>query len=216
MCWSAPVSLATFISSSLMSAYLWNRNITNDKPFAIFIMCFSLMQLFEFFMWSDMKDHSFSSKLALIFIFLQPFSLVAGLYYFRPTLYKQLWEKAVLLGVGVLSLLKASVAAYNGFVTDADKKWLSVKGKRCHLVWSFIKNNDKMPQLARVDNMYILLLLLAMLMIKPIAHALFFVFLTFGACLYTKKYYPGENGSLWCWIANIIALTAIAAPYLKL
>ena len=210
MCWSAPVSLATFISSSLMCAYLWNRNITNDKPFAIFIMCFASMQLFEFFMWSDMKGHSFSSKLSLVFVLLQPLSLVAALYYYRPNLYKQLWEKAVLLGVGLLSLLKASVATYHAFVTDAKGKWLSVKGPNCHLVWWFNKYANKMPQLAQLDYMYNFLLIMAMLMIKPFGHALFFVFLTFGACLYTNKYYPGENGSLWCWLANIVALTAIA------
>jgi hypothetical protein len=55
MCWNAPVSLASFIISLILCAYIWQRNLQNDKALAIFIVWFSLMQLFEFFMWRDMK-----------------------------------------------------------------------------------------------------------------------------------------------------------------
>ncbi len=204
------MSLATFISSSIMCAYLWHRNITNDKPFALFIMCFSLMQLFEFFMWIDMKGHTVPAKLSLIFLQLQPLTLVAGLYYLRPTIYKELWEKLVLLGVGLISLLKALSAAFYAFVTDAKGKWLSVKGPHCHLIWWFNKHSNRLPRLALTDHLYGLMLLCAILMIKPFKNALFYSFLTISTYFITKKYYPGENGSLWCWVANFVALSAIA------
>ena len=109
MCWNAPVSLTTFITSVVMCAYLWSRdnNNNNDKALAIFIFCFSLMQLFEFFMWLNMKEHTFVSKLSLIFNLLQPFALAASLYYYslkaKPGLKYSNLEKVVLEGGDILN-----------------------------------------------------------------------------------------------------------------
>ena len=215
MCWNAPVSLATFITSVIMCAYLWQRNIANDKPFALFIFWFSFMQLFEFFMWRDMKGHTFVSKLSLIFILLQPLSLVGGLYYFRPTLYKELWEKLVLLGIGLISLIKTAVATFYAFIIETKGKWLSVKGPHCHLIWWFTRHNKLLPLLSRANTSYCLLLLASMLMIKPFSYALIWFIFSLLSCLYTMKYFPHESGSLWCWIATFLGFLAIAAPYLS-
>jgi len=216
MCWNAPVSMATFISSTVICAYLWKRNIINDKPLAIFILCFSSMQLFEFFMWRDMKGHTLSSKLSLFFLLLQPFSLAAALYYFRPNLYKSLWEKLVLLITGLISLLKAAAATFYAFVTDAKGKWLSVKGPNCHLIWWYTKHIKQLPFLARVDYLYGFLLIAALSMLKPFSHALIAIILTIGTFFLTKIFYDRyENGSLWCWVGNIAALIAIVLPFFR-
>ena len=62
-----------------MCAYLWYRNEINDRALSLWIFSFALMQLFEFFMWSNMKNHSFVSKISLIFILLQPLVLSGAL-----------------------------------------------------------------------------------------------------------------------------------------
>ena len=209
MCWNAPVSLATFITSAIMSAYLWQRNSFNDKPLAIFIVWFSFMQLFEFFMWRDMKGHTVSAKLSLVFILLQPLALVAGLYYYSGAKYKEQWEKLVLLGIGLISLIKGLSAAVYAFFIDTENKWLSVKGPHCHLIWWFFKNFNSLPRIITGDIVYFLTLFLALVMVKPLNIGLFysgFAVLTFYL---TRTFYPNEYGSLWCWAANLFALLVI-------
>ena len=117
MCWNAPVSLATFIISSLMCLYLWFRNLHNDRVLSIWIFWISIMQLFEFFMWRDMKNHSVFSKLALINILLQPFVLAAGLFYYYKRIYS-VGEKIVLGGIIGISLIKAIVGLFYAFISQ--------------------------------------------------------------------------------------------------
>jgi hypothetical protein len=175
MCWNARVSLGTFISSLIMCAYLWTRNLTNDKPLAIFIGWFATMQLFEFFMWRNMKNHTVATKLSLVFILLQPLSLAAGLYYYSGALY-QYWEKVVLGLITIVSGIKGLAAFIYSFFIDTQRPWLSVKGPHCHLVWWFFKNYNSLPRIVTGDGIYFLSLFLAVLMVRPLNLGLFYRF----------------------------------------
>lgn len=213
MCWNARVSLATFISSLIMCAYLWSRHLTNDKPLAIFIGWFACMQLFECFMWRNMKNHTFVAKIALIFILLQPLSLVAGLYYYSGALY-QYWEKIVLGLIALVSGIKGLAALIYAFFIDTQRQWLSVKGPHCHLVWWFFEHFNSLPRIVTGDIVYFLALFLALLMVRPLYRGLLygcFALLTLGL---TRTFYPTEYGSLWCWVVNLFALFVILEPHL--
>jgi len=110
-------SLATFLISSLMCLYLWFRNLHNDRILSIWIFWFSLMQLFEFFMWRNMTNHSVFSKLALINILLQPLVLAAGLFYYSKNVYN-LTEKVVLGSVIGISFIKAMAGVFYAFISQ--------------------------------------------------------------------------------------------------
>jgi hypothetical protein len=213
MCWNAPVSLGTFISSVLMCMYIWYRNGDNDRPLAIWIAWFSLVQLFEFFMWRDMSEHTLVSKLTLILGLLQPFSLAAGLYYYTKAKPSSSWRKPILLGVMLLSLIQAIRASFYAF-KESTAKWLSEKGPNCHLIWWFAKNEEKLPFLARPNFIFKYNLLIAVLAIKPFKVALVYAFIGFMTHLITYRFYPKEAGSLWCWVSNILALITILRPYI--
>jgi len=220
MCWNAPVSLITFITSALMCLFLWYRNNSNnnDRALSIFIFWFSLMQLLEFFMWTAMQDHSFVSKLSLLALHLQPFALVAGLYYYslkaKSSVYKySKLEKTILLGIAAFSLLKTISAANYAFITNTDTNWSSVKGPHCHLVWWFSRNAKKLPQLAQVNTLWGILLFAALAMIKPLKQMFVYLLLGLMGWAFTYIYYPKEIGSIWCWIANFMGMIAIAMPY---
>lgn len=215
MCWNAPVSLATFIISSLMCLYLWFRNLHNDRVLSIWIFWFSLMQLLEFFMWRNMNDNSVFSKLALINIFLQPFMLATALLYYSKNVYN-LTEKVVLGSVIGISFIKAVSATFYAFVTQKNKNWLSVKGPHCHLVWWFMKNSNQLPYLTRVNELFMVPLSLATLLIKPFSQGLIYFLLGFFSHSYVSIFYPQERGSLWCWIAIFMGVIAIMLPSLKL
>lgn len=207
MCWSAEVSLITFISSSLLCSYLWWRNGTNDRAIAIWVFWFSLMQLFEFFMWRNMKNHTWASKLSYIFILMQPVVLAIALLVYRESLQYN-WVKWILYGLICLGIMKVISGSYFAYVTQAGKKWLSVRGEHCHLIWPFLGMKE-MPYLAKFNWTWYLALALSIMCITPTS--LGAIYLVFGIVTYnvTKAYYGNEVGSLWCWICNALALMAI-------
>ena len=220
MCWNAPVSFLTFLSSIIMCLYLWHRNNSNnnDRALSIFICWFALMQLFEFFMWKNMQDHSLASKLSFLSLQLQPFILVASLYYFSlkaktGALKYSKFEKGILLSVALLSFIKTLSSTYYAFITNTKTKWLSVKGPNCHLMWWFVENKDLIPRIAQVDHLYFILLFIACAMVRPFMQGVLYALSAFISCAYTFIYYPREIGSIWCWIANLMGIFAIGMPY---
>jgi hypothetical protein len=221
MCWNAPVSFLTFVSSLLMCLYLWHRNNNNnnDRALSIFIGWFALMQLFEFFMWRNMQDHSFASKMSFIFIHLQPLVLVASLYYFSLHNNKKIKNKYTIteqLVFGVIAsvtFIKTIAAANYAFITNATQKWLSVKGPHCHLMWWFSRNINKLPQIVKIDNTWFMFLILGFIMIKPFTQGLLYFSFAIISALISRRLYPKEKGSLWCWIANFMGVIAIAMPH---
>jgi hypothetical protein len=172
------------------------------------------MQLFEFFMWRDMKGHTVSSKLSLIFILLQPLVLAAGLYYYNGSLYKY-WEKWILGIIILISAIKGLSATIYAFLIDTQREWLSVKGPNCHLIWWFFKNFNSLPRVITGDAVYFFILFLALLMIKPLSNGLLYSGFALLTLFLTRTFYPTEFGSLWCWAANFFALLVIFMPRLK-
>jgi hypothetical protein len=212
MCVSAEVSLITFISSAIMCTYLWYRNNDNDRAISLWIFAFSLIQLLEFFMWIDMKNHTIAAKLSLIFILAQPLVLALALVKLG-TIYENTMIKYLLYGFIALATVKVLYTIYYAFYVDRDNKWLSVKGDNCHLVWYYIRNEEQMPLLTRINLLYYLPLILTCLCIKPfplgVMYALFGI-ITFN---FSSYYYGIEYGSIWCWIANAMGIFAIASKY---
>ena len=208
MCWNEHVSLITFFTSITLCSYLFYRNLNNDRPISIWIAWFSLMQFFEFFMWRNMKEHTFVSKLSLFFILSQPLALAGSLYYYKNKLYN-LWEKILLLIIIFISFLKSFITLLYAFFIDKNKKWLSVKGPHCHLIWWFISHQNILPKITHIDNFYFLPLILACLMIKPFTNGLFYTLFGTFSFFITKYFFNLEMGSLWCWISNIIAIIQI-------
>jgi len=169
------------------------------------------MQLFEFFMWIDMKNHTLASKLSLITILAQPLSLAGGLYYYNA-LKNSLWQKRLLLGIICISLIKVIVAT--AYAIEDEHKWLSKVGPNCHLEWWFVTERKRLPWLARVDVLYFLPLFLVTLLIKPFKLALLYNFIGTFTLIITRLFYQTETGSLWCWVSNILALITVVRPYI--
>ena len=208
MCWSAEVSLITFISSAALCAYLWYRNLPNDRPIAIWIFWFSLMQLFEFFMWMNMKNHSLASKLSLISILLQPVVLATAILKYNTTIDNK-WVKIMLYVLIAIGLFRALYAVYYAFYVEGNVNWLSVKGENCHLVWYFSRHPE-LPAIIKINQPWCYALLLTVLSISPTSLALIYGIFGVVAFNLTLLYYSRkELGSLWCWVCNIIPLIAV-------
>lgn len=231
MCWSADVSFITFITSAALCAYLWYRNNENDRPLALWIFVFSLMQLFETFMWLDMDNHSLISKLSLVFILAQPVVLGIALLmmgkiqgdigtelsasFTSPAsnttniLGITTWIRLflfILIGIG---LIKVIYTTYWLLTNEKNKKWLSIKGDNCHLIWYFTRNSEELPYLARINESYYLPLLLTCLAIAPGYKGLIYAGFGVLSFNFSQWYFGAAYGSLWCWIANALALITV-------
>jgi len=209
MCWNAEISLLTFISSFLMCCYLWYRNLQNDRTIALWILSFSLMQLFEVFMWLDINNkkgwNNIATKLSLPFILLQPFVLGLAILFYGNH-YDNQYIKYFLYFITIITGLRA-LSAFIYILFD-EQKWISKKGPNCHLIWYFIENMNKLPPLMNVNYFVIFYILLFLCMI-PIKESLFYSI--FGiVTYYSSMYLYGlEMGSMWCWIANLLGIYAI-------
>lgn len=209
MCWNAEVSLITFITSISMCAYLWYRDGDSDRAVALWICAFSIMQFFEFMMWRNMKNHTIASKLSLVLILAQPLVLAGALLKYENSNLRWL-----LYAIIIISSIKIVYTIYFAFYVDHYKKWLSEIGEHCHLVWYFVKNENSMPFLTRINFLYYYPLLFACLCIKPLRMGLLYAAFGVITLKYSQYQYGLERGSIWCWIANALGILAICNKHI--
>jgi hypothetical protein len=212
MCWSAKVSLITFLTSSAMCGYLWYRNMTNDRAIALWIFSFALIQFFEFIMWMDYSNsyglNDFASRISLPLIFAQPLVLCVALLKYGDFIDTP-YTRAFLYIVIAIALTKTIYTLYFAFIVDRKQSWTAYKGDKCHLVWHGVKHSSDMPQLTRIDKIYVIPLLLVFFLVKPIEYGLIYMVIGLITFWYSRILYGLEYASIWCWMANILALVAV-------
>jgi len=218
MCHSAPISLVTFLFSTTISIYLWKRNLINDRVLATWVFVVSLIQLCEFFMWSDYDNkkgwNNLATKISLIVIIIQPLVLGAGVYFYGDY-YKSMVADIILKATIIILTIKV-IAATLFVYSRSNEKWLSKKGKNCHLIWHYNnpKKNKHLPFYKRIDTLsFFTPLALITLMLKPYPWNL--IYFTLGALsLYIIFIMLNpEAGSYWCWIANILSISIVLSKY---
>ena len=182
MCFSFEVSITTFIISWSIAFHLLNKNLTlKHRKNVIMLMIFSSMQIVDVILWYIKMEKNNINY--LVTSFLLPFILSLQLYYnvFVRNKNSNKFMKALTI-IGCIYLF----IRFNGYsVSLCDNKlsspiWSSNEIK----VWEFI-----------LFAIFILypnwkLILLIIFILLPILHI----------------FVGGSYGSMWCAIANIIAL----------
>ena len=191
MCWSASVSLNTFIFSLFGTLFaLFNGVI--DVPQALFFTSFTSMQLVEYFAWKDLSDTRIPSMVGLLLIFLQ-IVLVIYNYYKGP----------------YQNLLYGFWFAISAVILMTTKIDLSMhKAPNGHLTWNWLNS---------IPKIYWLIFVLFYLGIG-IDYKYNLVFLAFLAVISFSWYNysaSGTFGSMWCWISNAFALVWIFRVFRK-
>jgi len=202
MCWNAEVSLNTFIFSMFVLIFIYYNNeytkykikIFENKWFYIFLSSIFFIQLFEFFIWKNLKNkyNSFFTKCLLFLIILQPaFSLM---------LLSNLNLRNILLipylffgGIFVLNLLTTN-------------KVITYVSKNEHLVWNYFD-----IKLGGIVINKFLWLLWTFLLLFPLFYENKWEFLLFGLitlcfCVYSEY---NSRASTWCWITNFFSIYLI-------
>ena len=196
MCWNQRISLNTFLFSFFAIHLAYFNNVINIYSY-FKNLSFSSMQLLEYFAWGNLnneKNNRVLSQIGLFIIFIQPFFYIGSSIKVRFTI------RATLI---VLYLL-FSLFCWLSFPIDFSME----KANNGHLAWNWLN--------------------------FPVVIIFTWVAFSFGTILYEKEYlkfsiyiliflaifytYYKTNtwGSLFCWIANLIAVKLIFQSFFTL
>lgn len=189
MCWSAEVSLNTFIFSIFGTVFaLANGTIT--VPEALFIVSFASMQLVEYFAWSNLKDTITASKFGLALILLQPL-LSINAWYTGP------YKAWVLAGYVVAVVLMLTTRTFQFSMHPAQNG---------HLSWDFLHGS------AWFYTVWFALFFLGLYYAGALSFGSGALILLLSVASYLRD---DTWGSMWCWFANGAAVYMIGQVFYK-
>ena len=195
MCWNATVSLNTFLFSFFAVNFAYFNNIINIYE-CLFFYSFISMQLIEYFTWKDLNNKNLNrllSQLGFFLIFLQPILsiLIPNNVKFNV--------KATLITLYLAFFFLIFISIKNDFSM--------AKAPNGHLAWNWLKY-----------PIYIVLLWITFLLVI-LLYAKKYILLAIYAIIFLAIYYTYYKtntwGSLWCWIANGLAVVLIIRTFFK-
>jgi|LauGreDrversion4_2_1035121.scaffolds.fasta_scaffold13960_5 hypothetical protein len=188
MCWSAKVSLNTYILGLFACIFAY---VNSKISLSVFIFCqsFMLMQLVEYFIWSKSFSNRILSQLGLLLIVLQPIF-------------------ATLTIVNNEQIKYVTIIAYLCFVVAAFviKPWSSIDFRTIpasngHLAWHWLNWG------LATTVIWILFLSIRYIVNKE---WLFLIVMNLLAGISYILYHDTYTwGSFWCWISNYVAFYLI-------
>jgi hypothetical protein len=193
MCWNATVSLNTFLFSFFAVNFAYFNNIINIYE-CLFFYSFISMQLIEYFTWKHLHNKKINrllSQLGMLLVFIQPlfFILIPNNVKFNI--------KASLITLYVIFLV------FLGYLIKYD--YSMVKAPNGHLAWNWLN--------VPVFYIFIWLTFLLVILLYAKKYILFAINLLIFLAIYYTYYKTNTWGSLWCWIANGLAVLLIIRTF---
>lgn len=198
MCWSAEVSLNTFLLASFATII----GVTNHVllPWsAVFFMSFVSIQLVEFFLWKNIHNREKNRIWSIVgfsVLLLQPFFSILRLN--EPHFAR--WRQLLLLGYACYLVFIAYIVVFTKMI-----KFESRVAKNGHLQWDFI------PPSFLIILPWMLLLFVPMLLKKKYGTMLFSLTILLTS-LYTFWKYK-TWGTMWCWFAAIASIVYVCLGF---
>jgi hypothetical protein len=197
MCWNREVSILTGTTATALCGYLLVNGKGNDIPVALVSLAVALMQFAEAFLWEgvnqqDISKTTLGGRIGLLALFLQPLALSVGIAWVRG------WSVPL---VGVVW----AILALPTLLPLLRREWTAQAGKCGHLQWSFL---EPMLQSAFAP-FYWVVMLGGWLLFQPLSEGVWYSTMAVTTLLVTTHFFPGEWGTLWCFIANALPLGRI-------
>ncbi len=189
MCWSAEVSLQSFLIGITATFVGYQNGLS--FPVTLFCLTIVFMQLIEYFVWSDLDNERANfrySVLAAGLLWLQP---VASIY----TLPSKWFSTAVGSYIGlsfVGSLMNQK---------PLEETYRMEKGENGHLVWKWLGKTRE----TAISLLVYFVFLLGPLVIQKEWTLLTLALTTLAGSLYSF-YEANTWGSMWCWFVNYLVV----------
>jgi len=195
MCWNQKVSLNTFLFSLFGISFAYFNNVVKFYEY-LYFLSFASIQLLEYFAWANLnnkKMNIFLSKIGLFLIFLQPILI---------TLSYDIDNKIKTWIIALYLVFSMFCSVY--FPIDFSMN----KAKNGHLAWNWLN----FPTI--IIFIWVSFVLGVILYQKR--YFVFSVHLVVVLAIYYTYYKTNTWGSLWCWIANVVALYLILKVFFDL
>ncbi len=186
MCWSAKISLNTYIFSFFACMFAYMNGVLRISNL-LFIQSFAIMQLIEYFIWSKTFSNRLLSQIAFAIICMQPIFCILTIQ--EPYTYT--------IPYAICTYILLMLA----FFTPSTVIFVSKKASNGHLAWYWLQ-----PP-------FIVFCIWFFFMMMPfILNRLYFIaiMIVITLCISYIIYRDTLTwGSLWCWIANFISIYLI-------
>jgi len=204
MCWNAPVSIITWVTSIIGAGLLIKRGTRTDIWNALFVLTFSSIQLLEFFMWIDQSCsgiNQIATKIALVVLWLQPLSQCIGWLYASND---KKYVNYILIPIVTYSLC----ALYTMIRVIKAGDTCSKPAKCFSLHWNFNKASSLSPTTGnwKACILYGIGMLGPLFFQKPITRRVTLIIVNVVSLLLLCLYYwpKGESvSSMWCFTSNV-------------
>jgi len=195
MCYSKSLSLKSFLFGIISSIYLYINNNNNssysfneNKTIALFFSFVSLMQLVEYFLWSDLKCtgiNQTTSKIGILLNHFQPVVLLLiSLFYLES-------NKSLDLNIIILINIIYSIYVIYVYKRFLDEKNFCVKpNKKGHLDWTWKHNFNY--------NFYHLLIFLNLLNYYNYSKLTMSIILSYVLFFISLTKFKDNIGEFWC------------------
>ena len=194
------MSLNTFLFSFFAVNFAYFNNVINIYE-CLFFYSFISIQLIEYFTWKNLNNKNLNNKnlnrqlsqLGFFLIFLQPILsiLIPNNVKFNI--------KATLITLYVICLV------FLGFLIKYD--YSMVKAPNGHLAWNWLN--------VPVFYIFIWVTFLLVILLYAKKYILFAIYALIFLAIYYTYYKTNTWGSLWCWIANGLAVVLIIRTFFK-
>jgi hypothetical protein len=199
MCINAEISILTFaisaFSSIVLIKYGLDKYKTENLIAGIFFIYISLMQLFEYFIWSDINDiiwggNLIASKISALFIFTQPIVLyILKLIIIQPP--KINWVYAI---IEILFFIYVLYCFNNFMVLQKQKSCYPDKNTGL-LVWSWLNYIDYI--------IYFSVFIFSIFIYIDFRYAIISAIWLFSILDLSYFIVPKDYGMLYCFVAGI-------------
>ena len=198
MCWNAEVSLNTFLQGIFLTGIIYLLN-PRDMFAIVFISSFLIMQLLEYFIWSNIKNKSklrFYGFLTYVLTFLQPILL----------LYISNNYNYIVLYIG----LQLSILIICSIFLNIEFYFIPYVSKNGHLAWNWTNSY------LYITFYSIIYLIFYLTPIYIYTNPVIFIIIIIAFLYSMYNYYQFYTAaSMWCWISNIMILVYLIIAIYK-
>jgi hypothetical protein len=211
MCWSAEVSLASFIISAMGCLILFLIGTVTEKILALYLGFVSLMQLVEYGLWTNQTcdaEHKQVSILGMTLNLAQPLVLSGLILAMNPS--APIPKILTICGVYILAILP-SIFTY---LSTNELQCTTASSKDPHLVWNW----TILPNEWFYHGVYLLALtLLPAIGLPKRSTGIAFGLATVGSYALSRLVYTRQVfGSMWCWYVALFPPLLAINHYVKI
>ena len=201
MCYSAEVSIQTFLFVSIICGFLWYRNTGSDRPIALILFVVVLMQLLEYGLWENL-DCGFINKnltsMIPILLFLQPILINLIVWFFKAG-----WAPGYL----VIALVSSAFLPYKLYEAWANYGGCVKVGAGNHLEWVGVPDQTMSGVIQRY--LYYIALTYPIITLNNVPFALLFTGFSALSLMHSSWLFEKTWPTVWCHYVNFLSIFAL-------